>query len=173
MLTAAIVSLILSATAATWGAVTSYQNAKIQEKQAKANQEIAEGEAQMERNAEAMNANTMRRQARARIAAAQAKYAAEGNIGESADATVEDAYVNLSSDLSALHFNSENKALEAENEALMYRYNAKTAKLNQTSAIIGGTINVGASVASSVYSGYDKGVWGGSSKPATTTGGKS
>ena len=160
MLTAAIVSLILSATAATWGAVTSYQNAKIQEKQAKANQQIAEDEAQMERNAEAMNANTMRRQARARIAAAQAKYAAEGNVGESADATIEDAYVNLAGDLSALHFNSENKALEAENEALMYRYNAKTAKLNQTSAINGGTINVGASVASSVSGGYESGAWG-------------
>ena len=169
MLTAAIVSLILTATAATWGAVTSYQNAKIQEKQARTNQEVAEGEAQMERNAEAMNANTMRRQARARIAAAQAKYAAEGNVGESADATIQDAYVNLSSDLSALHFNSENKALEAENEALMYRYNAKTAKLNQTSAIIGGTINVGASVADSVNAGYTSGAWGPNKK---TSGGK-
>ena len=164
MLTAAIVSLVLSATAATWSAVTAYQNAKIQQKQAEANAAVAEGEAQMERNAEAMNANTMRRQARARIAAAQAKYAAEGNIGESADATIQEAYVNLSSDLSALHFNSENKAIQAENEALMYRYNAKTAKMNQTSAVIGGVINVSASVADSVYSGYDKGVFGGGKK---------
>ena len=167
MLTAAIISAILSATAAAWSAVSSYQNAKIQEKQAKANQEIAEGEAQMERNAEAMNANTMRRQARARIAAAQAKYAAEGNVGESADATIEDAYVNLAGDLSALHFNSENRAIQHENEALMYNYNAKTARLNQTSAVIGGVINTSASIASSVDKAYDKGVL----KSSTPSGG--
>lgn len=160
MLTAAIISLILSATAATWSAISSYQGAKAQEKQAKANAEIAENEAQMERNAEAMNANTMRRQARARIAAAQAKYAAEGNIGESADATIEDAYVNLSSDLSALHFNSESKVKARENEALMYHYNAKVGKMNQTSAIIGGSINVASSIASSVSAGYTNGAWG-------------
>lgn len=160
MLTAAIISLVLSATAATWSAVSAYQGAKAQEKQASANAAIAENEAQMERNAEAMNANTMRRQARAKIAAAQAKYAAEGNVGESADATIQDAYVNLSSDLSALHFNSENKAIAAENQALMYRYNAKTAKMSQTSAIIGGSINVASSVANSVYAGYTNGAWG-------------
>lgn len=153
------VSAILSATAAAWSATTSYQNAKIQEKQARANQKIAEDEAQMERNAEAMNANTMRRQARARIALAQARYAAEGNVGESADATIQEAYVNLSSDLSALHFNSENKAIQAENEALMYRYNAKTAKMNQTSAVIGGVINTTSSIASSVVKGDEIGVY--------------
>ena len=160
MLTAAIVSLVLSATAATWGAVSAYQGAKVQQQQAEANAAIAEGEAQMERSAEAMNANTMRRQARARIAAAQAKYAAEGNIGESADATIEDAYVNLAGDLAALHFNSENKAIAAENQALMYKYNAKVGKMNKTSAIIGGTIGVGASVANSVNAGYTNGAWG-------------
>ena len=170
MFTAAIVSLILSATAATWQAVTAYKNAEIQEKQAKANAQNAENEAQMERNAEAMNANTMRRQARARIAAAQAKYAAEGNIGESADATIEDAYVNLASDLSALHFNSENKAIAAENEAAMYRYNAKVGKMNKTSAIIGGSINVAASVANSVTAGYTSGAFGTGNKITKTIG---
>ena len=169
MLTAAIVSLVLSATAATWSAVSAYQGAKVQQRQAEANAQIAEGEAQMERSAEAMNANTMRRQARARIAAAQAKYAAEGNIGESADATVEDAYVNLASDLSALHFNSENKAIAAENQALMYKYNAKVGKMNKTSAIIGGSINVASSVANSVNAGYTSGAWGPNKK---TSGGK-
>lgn len=161
---AAIISLILSATAATYGAVSSYQGAKIQQKQAEANQQIAENEAQMERAAAAMNANTMRRQARARIAAAQAKMVAEGNIGESADAVIQDAYVNLASDLATLRFNSENRAIAHENEALMYGYNAKAAKESKTSAVIGGVINVGASVANSAFDGYKYGAFGGESK---------
>lgn len=170
MLTAAIISTILSAVAATWSSVTAYQNAKIQQKQAEANAQIAENEAQMERVAEAQNANMMRRQARARIAAAKARYAAEGNIGESADATIEDAYVNLASDLSALHFNSENKAITSENASLMYRYNAKTAKLNQTSAVIGGAINVGSAVANGVTAGYTSGAFGSGNKVTKVAG---
>jgi hypothetical protein len=161
---AAIISLILSATAATYGAVSSYQGAKIQQKQAEANQQIAENEAQMERAAAAMNANTMRRQARARIAAAQAKMATEGNIGESADAVIQDAYVNLASDLATLHFNSENRAIAHENEALMYGYNSEVAKESKTSAVIGGVINVSASIANSAYDGYKYGAFGGESK---------
>lgn len=159
MFTAAIVSLILTVAAGTYQTINQYQNAKIQEKQAKANAEQAENEAQIERNAEAMNAAKTRREARARIAAAKAKYAAEGNIGESADATIEDAYVNLASDLSALHFNSENRAIQAENEALMYRYNAKTANMNKTSAVIGGSLNTAASASNSVLSGYTAGAF--------------
>ena len=165
MLTAAIISAVLAAAAGTYQTINAYQNAKIQQRQAEANTQQAEYEAQMERSAEAMNANNLRRDARARIAAAKAKYAAEGNIGESADATIEDAYVNLSSDLSALHFNSENRAIQAENQAAMYRYNAKTAQYNKTSAIIGGSLNTAASVASSITAGYKSGAFGGSSTP--------
>ena len=161
MFTAAIIAAVLAAVAGTYQTVNAYQNAKIQQKEAEANAQQAEYEAQMERNAEAMNANKTRREARARIAAAKAKYGAYGNIGESADATIEDAYVNLASDLSALHFNSENRAIQAENQALMYRYNAKTAQYNKTSAIIGGSLNTAASVASSVTSGYKAGAFGG------------
>jgi len=160
MLTASIISLVLSAVAAAYSSVTAYQNAKVQQKQAETNAQLAEQEAQMERNAEAMNANTTRRQARARIAAAKAKYAAEGNIGESADATIEDAYVNLAGDLSALHFNSENRAIQSENEALMYKYNAKVGGMNKTSAVIGGVLGVGASTSQSVSQGYSKGAFG-------------
>ena len=95
MFTAAIIAAVLAAVAGTYQTVNAYQNAKIQQKEAEANAQQAEYEAQMERNAEAMNANKTRREARARIAAAKAKYGAYGNIGESADATIEDAYVNL------------------------------------------------------------------------------
>ena len=137
MFTAAIMSLILSVAAGTYQTINNYQNAKIQQKEAEVNAQQAEYEAQMERNAEAMNAERTRRDARTKIAAARAKYAAYGNVGESADATIDDAYVNLASDLSALHFNSENKAIQAENEALMYKFNAKVAKRNKTSAIRG------------------------------------
>jgi hypothetical protein len=168
MLTAAIISLVLSVAATTYQAVNQYQNAKIQEKQAEANAQQAEYEAQMERNAEAMNATRTRRDARARIAAAKAKYAAEGNIGESADATIEDAYVNLASDLSALHFNSENRAIQSENESLMYNFNSKVARLNKTSAVIGGSLNTAAAVASSISGGYASGAFGGGSTPKVT-----
>lgn len=156
----AVTSLILSVAGATTSAVSSYQNAKIQQREAQANVQQAEYEAQMERNAEAMNATKTRRDARARIAAAKAKYAAYGNIGESADATIEDAYVNLASDLSALHFNSENRAIQSENAALMYNFNSKVAKRNKTSAVIGGTLNVLGSAASSTVDGYKIGGFG-------------
>lgn len=165
----ALVSAILTAAAGTAQTVNSYQNAKVQQKQAEQNAQQAEYEAQMERSAEAMNAARTRREARVRIAAAQAKYASYGYIGESADATIEDAYVNLAGDLSALHFNYENKAIQAENEALMYRYNSKVAGMNKTSAVIGGTLNTTASTTNSVLSGYKAGAFGGDSK--TNSGG--
>lgn len=160
MFTAAIISLVLSVAASTYQAVNQYQNAKIQQREAEANVQQAEYEAQMERNAEAMNAERTRRDARARIAAARAKYAAYGNVGESADATIDDAYVNLASDLSALHFNSENRAIQAENQAKMYRFNANVAKKNKTSAVIGGSLNTASSAANSVLSGYTSGAFG-------------
>lgn len=159
-----IISAILSATAAAYGTVTAYQAAKVQQDQAEANQEIAENNAQMERNAAAMNANTLRRQARARIAAAQARFSTEGNFGESADAVVQDAYVNLASDLASLRFNSENRAIAHENEALMHGYNAKVASKSATSAIIGGSLKTASSVADSAFTGYEKGVFGSGKK---------
>lgn len=171
MLTASIISLVMAAAAAAWSNINKYQDAKIQEREAQANAQQAEYEAQMERSAEAMNANNIRRQARARIAAAKAKYAAYGNFGESADATIEDAYVNLASDLSALHFNSENRAIQAENQAAMYRFNKKVARMNKTSAIIGGVIGVGANASSSVSKGYQSGAFG-SSQPKLSGVGK-
>lgn len=153
----AITALVLSVAAGTYSTINNYQNAKAQQKAAEANAQLAEQEAQAQRNAEAMNASQMRREARQKIAAAKARYAAEGNIGESADATVEDAYVNLASDLSALRFNYENKAIQAENESLMYSYNAKVSGMNKTSSIIGGTLNTAASGASFATSAYAAG----------------
>lgn len=164
MFTAAIISLVLSVAASTYQAVNQYQNAKIQQREAETNAQQAEYEAQMERNAEAMNAERTRRDARARIAAARAKYAAYGNVGESADATIDDAYVNLASDLSALHFNSENRAIQAENQAKMYKFNANVARKNKTSAVIGGSLNTAASAANSVMGGYESGAFGSGSK---------
>lgn len=166
MFTAAIMSLVLSVAAGAYSTISNYQNAKIQQREAEVNAQQAEYEAQMERNAEAMNAERTRRDARTKIAAARAKYAAYGNVGESADATIDDAYVNLASDLSALHFNSENKAIQAENEALMYKFNAKVAKRNKTSAIIGGSLNTAASASNAVLGGYMSGAWGGSTREA-------
>ena len=168
MLTATIISLVMSAVAAAWSNVNAYQNAKVQEREAEANAQQAEYEAQMERNAEAMNATKTRREARARIAAARAKYAAYGNVGESADATIDDAYVNLASDLSALHFNSENRAIQAENQAKMYRFNAKVARRNKTSAIIGGALGVSAATSNGVTSGYTSGAFGSGSTSKVT-----
>ena len=114
----------------------------------------ARADAQRIRGEYAMNAGLQRANARRQIASAENEMTAGGNIGPSADAAVMDAYFNLSSDLAAMKYQYDNRAVQYLNQAQNYDYQKKVAKRNKTSAIFGGILNTVAT-AGKAYTGYN------------------
>ena len=163
----AITSAVASAGAAIMDTVSNVQQQRASEKLANANAQIAESDAAAARMEYAQNASVYRSNARRQTASAEAAMTAAGNIGGSAEATALDSVYNLSKDLSALKYNYDSKAVSALNQAENYRYNAKVARMNKTSAIIGGSLNTVASVGQSLTSSYSAGLLGGAKSGGT------
>ena len=158
--TTAIITAVASAGAAIMDTVSNVRAQDAAEKQANANAKVAEGEAAAARMEYAQNASIYRSNARRQTASAEAGMTAAGSIGGSAEATALDSVYNLSKDLSALKYNYDSKAVSALNQAANYRYNAEVARMNRTSAIIGGSLNTVAAVGSSITSAYGAGMFG-------------
>lgn len=170
--TTAIVTAVAAAGAAIVDTVSNVQAQDAAEKQAKVNAKIAESDAAAARMEYAQNASIYRSNARRQTASAEAGMAASGNIGGSAEATALDSVYNLSKDLSALKYNYDSKAVSALNQAENYKYNAKIARMNKTSAIIGGSLNTVSAVGSSIASAYGAGMFGSKVPKYETTPGK-
>lgn len=168
----AITTAVASAGAAIMDTVSNVQQQRASEKIANANVKIAEDEAAAARMEYAQNASIYRSNARRQTASAEAAMAAAGNVGGSAEATALDSVYNLSKDLSALKYNYDSKAVSALNRAENYRYNAKVARMNKTSAIIGGSLNTVAAVGQSLTSSYSAGLLGGNLPKYETVPGK-
>lgn len=173
--TTAIITAAASTGAAIMDTVSNVQQQRAAEKLANANAKIAEGEAAAARMEYAQNASVYRSNARRQTASAEAGMTAAGNIGSSAEATALDSVYNLSKDLSALKYNYDSKAVSALNQAENYRYNAEVARMNKTSAIIGGSLNTVAAAGSSITSAYGAGMFGSKvpkyeTKPGKVTG---
>jgi hypothetical protein len=156
----AVSSLVASVGAAAMTTVTNVQNQDAAEKQAKANEKLANNEATAARIEQAQNANAYRSQARAQTATAEASMGAAGNVGGSSEALSRASLLNLGKDLSALKYNYDSKAVSALNAAENYRVNAKVARMNSTSALIGGSLNTVAAGANSLTNSYGAGLIG-------------
>ena len=167
----AITTAVASAGAAIMDTVSNVQQQRASEKLANANAKIAEGDAAAARMEYAQNASIYRSNARRQTATAEASMAAAGNVGGSAEAAALDSVYNLSKDLSALKYNYDSKAVSALNQAENYKYNAKVARMNKTSAIIGGSLNTAASIGQSLTSSYSAGLFGGTKSGGTKSGG--
>lgn len=157
---AAITAAVAATGAAVMDTVTNVQNQRAQEKVNNANAAIAASEAAAARMEYANQANSVRSAARRQTASAEAGMVAAGNIGGSSDAIVIDSLLNLSKDLSNLKYNSDSRAVSALNSAENYKYNAKVARMNKTSALIGGSLNTVATAGKSVGQMYGWGMIG-------------
>lgn len=164
--TLAITSLVASAGSAVMKTISDVQVQDAAEQQAEANEQLAKNEAAAARMEYAQNASIYRGQARRQTATAEAGMAAAGNIGSSADAVALDSFFNLSKDLSALKYNYDSKVVSALNAAENYRVNAEVARMNKTSAIIGGSFNTIAAGADSLTNSYSAGLIGKKPKPS-------
>lgn len=162
--TTAIVTAVAATGAAVMDTVSNVQAQRAAEKQADVNAKISESEAAAARMEYAQNASIYRSNARRQTASAEAGMTAAGNIGGSAEAVALDSVYNLSKDLSALKYNYDSKAVSALNQAENYKYNAKVARMNRTSALIGGSLNTVATAGKSVAQMYDWGMFGGGKK---------
>ena len=162
-MTTAIITAVAATGAAVMDTVTNVQNQRAQEDINKANAVIAENEAAAARMESASQANSLRSAARRQIASSEAGMIASGNIGGSSDAIAIDSLLNLSKDLSNLKYNSDSRAVSALNAAENYRYNAEIARMNKTSALIGGSLNTVAAAGKSVGQMYGWGMIGGKS----------
>ena len=156
----AITSAVAATGVAIMNTVSNVQAQRAAEKQANANAKISESEAAAARMEYAQNASIYRSNARRQTASAEAGMTAAGNIGGSAEAVALDSVYNLSKDLSALKYNYDSKAVNALNQAENYKYNAKVARMNKTSALIGGSLNTVAAAGSAVTSAYGAGMFG-------------
>jgi hypothetical protein len=170
--TTAIITAVASTGAAIMDTVSNVQQQRAAEKLANTNAKIAEGEAAAARMEYAQNASIYRSNARRQTASAEAGMTAAGNIGSSAEATALDSVYNLSKDLSALRYNHDSRAVSALNQAENYRYNAEVARMNKTSAIIGGSLNTVAAAGQSLTSAYSAGLLGGNLPKYETRPGK-
>jgi hypothetical protein len=170
--TTAIITAVASTGAAIMDTVSNVQQQRAAEKLANTNAKIAEGEAAAARMEYAQNASVYRSHARRQTASAEAGMTAAGNIGSSAEATALDSVYNLSKDLSALRYNHDSRAVSALNQAENYRYNAEVARMNKTSAIIGGSLNTVAAAGQSLTSAYSAGLLGGNLPKYETRPGK-
>lgn len=170
--TTAIVTAVAAAGAAVVDTVSNVQQQRAAENQANANARIANNDAAAARMEYAQNASIYRSNARRQTASAEAGMTASGNIGGSAEATALDSLYNLSKDLSALKYNYDSKAVSALNQAENYKYNAKVARMNKTSAIIGGSLNTVSAVGSSITSAYGAGMFGSKTPKYETVPGK-
>ena len=153
----AVTTAVISGLAAVGSAVVSTVNNVQQQKalaaQNEYNAQVAEQDAVRARAESAMNQGLLRANARRQIATAQNQMAATGNVGSSADAVIMDAYLNLSSDLGAMKYQSDNTAIKYLNEARNYQYNKEVAKRAKTGAYLGGLLNVTSAVGNA-YTNY-------------------
>lgn len=157
---AAVAYVGASAGSSIMDTVTNARNQSAQKKINEANARISENEAAAARAEYANQASMIRSNARRQVASAEASMAAAGNIGPSAEAAVIDSMFNLSKDLAALKYNYDSKAVSAENAARNYKYNAAVARINRTSAIIGGAFKTVASAGSAASQANEWGFWG-------------
>ena len=157
---AATTAIVASIGAAAMTTISNIQNQNAAEKQAKANEKLANNEATAARIEQAQNANAYRSQARQQTASAEASMGAAGNVGGSSEALSRASLLNLGKDLSALKYNYDSKAVSALNQAENYKVNAKVARMNSTSALIGGSLNTVAAGANSYINAYNAGLVG-------------
>lgn len=141
------------------GAFSNYKKAKQEEKVIKANMQLVRQRQDAARKEKALNVGRARANALSSIDAARARMAAQGNIGSSAQAAVEDALYNMSADLSSMRYNYDSKISSLENEYNNLQMQKSAARSNKTSALIGGGMSVlgkGTSIAASAYEKFNK-----------------
>lgn len=97
---------------------------------------------------------------RADIATGQEAMSSAGNVGASAQSQVFGSAMNLEKDLAAISYKYTNEAIQKKNAAAIQRYNAKIHKRGRTNALIGGLLNIGGSVLSSVGTAGTMGLFG-------------
>lgn len=141
--TAAIIAGI-AGIASTAGAAastyTGYQNAKAQEEASEYNakvSDVAATQQQMEKSVAIDQQRSSARQVQAQgsVAAAQG-----GSAGGSAENAILNKWLNLDEDLSALNYNYDTRSTAYKNQASLDRYQAKAAKKNAISSLIGGSL---------------------------------
>jgi hypothetical protein len=140
--TAAVVSGVASVGAAVVDTVSNIQNEEAQIQVSDFNRRMARDDARRTRAEYAMNAGLLRGNARRQIATAQNAMGATGNIGSSADASIYDSYLNLSSDLASMKYQYYNTAIKYLNEMKNHKFNKEVARNNKTGALLGGMLNV-------------------------------
>jgi len=166
MSTAAILTVAYVATEAASGVaetMNNYGEAKRAERVDKYNARVTEEKIKSLNYEEAMNMTLRRLNAYSDIASAKNTMAGRGNIGTSADAATMNAYMNLAGDLSAMSFNYENQRNDLEQTRRNYLYQAKIAKAQKKSAIMGGILKTSGKALAGVAHGYSSGVFGSSS----------
>lgn len=137
--------------------VTSNLNARAQAKAdaqtARANALITLENIKAVRGEYALNLNVIRGEAKETIDTSRAAMIASGNVGSSADASVEQAYKNLSSSLSNMQFNYESRVTALKNEYNEYLRQEKIAKMNAKRAGLSNILGVTTAVAGGVIGG--------------------
>ena len=117
-------------------------------------------DAQMARYEKAMAFNQQLDRGRKDIATGYGVMVAAGNYGSSAQSQIFGSSINLMKDLSAIQYKYDNDAIQKENAARVLDYNKSVYKKNKTSALIGGLLGVGSSVAGTYLKGWDAELWG-------------
>lgn len=117
-------------------------------------------DAQMARYEKATAFNQQLTRGRQDIASGYGAMVAAGNYGSSAQAQVFGSALNLMKDLSAIQYKYDNDAIQKENAARILDYNKSVYKKNKTSALLGGLLSVGSSVAGTYLKGWDAELWG-------------
>lgn len=137
--------------------ITSNLNAKAQAKAdaktAKANALITLENIKAVRGEYALNLNVIRGEAKETIDTSRAAMIASGNVGSSADASVEQAYKNLSGSLSNMQFNYESRVTALNNEYNEYLRQEEMAKTNKKRAKLSNILGVTTAVTGSIIGG--------------------
>lgn len=116
-------------------------------------------DAQMARYEKATAFNQQLARGRQDIATGYGAMVAAGNYGSSAQAQIFGSALNLMKDLSAIQYKYDNDAIQKENAARILDYNASVYKKNKSSALLGGLLGVGTSVANTYLTGWKRELW--------------
>lgn len=165
---AAAIGAAASVGSAVVKSINEQQNLAVEQQQNEYNAQIAEINAQRERAEYAMNAGLARANARRDIAAARNAMDAGGNIGDSADMAVVDAYLNLSSDLAAMKYQSDTTAVNYLSRAKNLRWNNDVVKSQRKGQMLGSMLGIVGTAAEGVLNVYTAGGFGAAKTFANT-----
>lgn len=128
-------------------------------KEAEYNAQQLRYDAQMARYEKATAFNQQLDRGRKDIATGYGAMVAAGNYGSSAQSQVFGSAMNLMKDLSAIQYKYDNDAIQKENAARILEYNKKIYKKNKSSALLGGLLGVGSSIAGTYLKGWKNDLW--------------